>query len=546
MISPLKKLRLWKEEMMIRNIVIHNYKLFEDFELPLNEDLNIIVGDNETGKSTILEAINLALTKKLNGRYIESELSPFLFNFKTVANFLQAQSNEENPDLPEIFIELYFNDDPELAKLKGSNNSKREDCAGVRLEITFDDDFKEEYENLLEEELSLIPVEYYKVNWRSFADTALTSRSIPIGLSFIDATTIRLQSGTDYYLQNIINDGLDPKERVALTVAYRRLKEDFAKKESILAINKKLDNDKGSITDKDLAIRLDVSQKSSWETNLVPHLDEIPFHYSGKGEQSSLKIMLALEKKVEDTNIILIEEPENHLSYSSMHGLLKKIISKCDGKQIVISTHDSYVLNKLGMDKLILIQNCTYTKFENLPQATQNYFKKLSGYDTLRLILAKKAILVEGPSDELFVQKAYKLEHGRLPIEDGVDVINVRGLSFKRFLDIAKELEAEVSVVTDNDGDYQKNIEEKYKEYSEFDNIKIHYDKDNKLPSLEQQIVNVNTLDDLNSILNTQLKNKDNVIEYMTSSNNKTECALRFFDTNITFVVPEYVKSSVK
>ena len=39
-------------------------------------------------------------------------------------------------------------------------------------------------------------------------------RSLPIGLSYIDATTIRLQSGTDYYLQNIINNGLDDKERI--------------------------------------------------------------------------------------------------------------------------------------------------------------------------------------------------------------------------------------------------------------------------------------------------------------------------------------------
>jgi len=74
---------------MIEKILIHNYKLFKDFELDFNSDINILVGDNETGKSTILEAINLALTKKLNGRYLENELSPYLFNIEIVKKFLE-------------------------------------------------------------------------------------------------------------------------------------------------------------------------------------------------------------------------------------------------------------------------------------------------------------------------------------------------------------------------------------------------------------------------------------------------------------------------
>lgn len=48
--------------MFISKMKIHNFKCYRDFEIDLEEGLNIIVGDNEAGKSTILEAINLALT----------------------------------------------------------------------------------------------------------------------------------------------------------------------------------------------------------------------------------------------------------------------------------------------------------------------------------------------------------------------------------------------------------------------------------------------------------------------------------------------------
>jgi putative ATP-dependent endonuclease of OLD family len=58
----------------------------------------------------------------------------------------------------------------------------------------------------------------------------------------------------------------------------------------------------------------------------------------------------------------------------------------------------------------------------------------LAGYETLRLILTEKAVLVEGPSDELVFQKLYMQENDRkLPIEDGIDVISVQSLAFKRF-----------------------------------------------------------------------------------------------------------------
>lgn len=55
--------------MHIRKVLISNFKCFEgDFSLLFNRNLNIIVGVNETGKSTILEAINLALSGWIYGR----------------------------------------------------------------------------------------------------------------------------------------------------------------------------------------------------------------------------------------------------------------------------------------------------------------------------------------------------------------------------------------------------------------------------------------------------------------------------------------------
>jgi AAA15 family ATPase/GTPase len=533
--------------MIIEKVVIQNFKSLGSFELQLNEDLNIIVGNNETGKSTILEAIFLCLTGTFNGKRIENELSPYLFNKHCVDKYLESLLNGPTLEIPEILIELYFKNSSDLAKLKGTNNTKHENVPGIYLKIAFDEDYSEEYQKYIEapEKVTTIPTEYFKPTWLAFSNNAITKRSIPVTPTLIDTATIRLQFGTDYYLQRIINDQLTGKEKTGLSLEYRKLKETFADQESIKSINQKLQAEKGLISEKNLTVSIDITQKANWETSLTSYLDEIPFQYVGKGDQSILKMLLALERKGDTSDIILIEEPENHLSFSNMNFLISKISEKCVGKQLIIATHSAFVANKLGLEKLILIGEALQTiRFNELQPDTQNYFKKLPGYDTLRFILSKKAILVEGPSDELFVQKAYRLSNNdRLPIQDGIDVISVRGLSFKRFLNISKILENKVVVITDNDGEYQKEIIDKYADYARLPNISICADSDDNCPTLEPQIVKCNDLEVLNQILGREETRPSDLIDYMVK--NKTECALRLFETDLAITIPQYILDGI-
>lgn len=529
---------------MIKRIHISNYRILRSFDMECQEGLNILVGDNESGKSTILEAIHLALTRKLNGRQVDYELSPYLFNEDVAKEYLTAVQHGENPDLPRILIEVYLDGDDPSPLLRGQNNSRGEDCRGVKLEISFDEEYREEYRDLLENraEIRLIPTEYFHVSWQSFANANLTSRRAPVGVQLIDATSIRLQSGHDYYIQSLVNSGLDPKERVGLAISYRKLKEHFAEQPQIKAINSKLTKRQGPISGKDLLVTMDVSQRTSWETNLTPHLDELPFQFVGKGEQNAVKILLALDRDRQGNDVVLIEEPENHLSHASMSMLVGRIQAECEGKQLFIATHSAYVLNKLGIENVALVHGGKAMFLSAVSEETQRYFRRLSGYDTLRLILAQRAILVEGPSDELIVQRAYRTRHeGRLPLADGIDVINVRGLSFARFLELSNLLGKETHVVTDNDGDFMKNVSERYAAYTEAPHIKVHASPDNNLPSLEQQIVAVNEIDVLNRALGTSHADADALLKYMSAPQNKAECALRLFDTTEDIIMPDYI-----
>lgn len=103
------------------------------------------------------------------------------------------------------------------------------------------------------------------------------------------------------------------------------LRETFADDGAIEAINARLSESQDDLTDKELSLSVDVSQKASWESNLVPHLDDLPFQYIGSGDQAALKILLALQQSADRCHVILIEEPENHQSPTSLGGLIKKV-----------------------------------------------------------------------------------------------------------------------------------------------------------------------------------------------------------------------------
>ena len=527
----------------IKRISIRHYKCFRNFSLDLTNGVNIIVGNNEAGKSTILEAIHLALSGLLNGRYLRNELSQYIFNKEIEELYLKRLKTENPLPPPNIFIEVFFDGD-DLPLFEGDGNSTKRKASGISFKVEFDSQYDDDYEELITTEVTTIPIEFYKITWTTFARDNVTVKSIPIKSVLIDSSSTRFQNGSDVYISKIIKDDLVEKEIVDLSQAYRKLKEAFMADKSVQAINEKITG-KADISTKTVSISVDLSVKNSWETSLMTYLEGIPFHQIGKGEQCLIKTNLALgHKKAKESNLILIEEPENHLSFSKLNQFIKSIQEKCKGKQIIITTHSSFVANKLNLKNLILINNQEIFPLSSLSEETYSFFEKLPGYETLRLLLCKKAILVEGPSDELIVQRAYMDQNeNTLPIEKEIDIISV-GLTFKRFLEVADLIKKPIAVVTDNDGDYKRNISRKYQVFKNSESIEIFADERNELNTLEPQIVDANkaNLKKLRKILEIDEKGyptTDSIVDYMTS--NKTDSALSIFNSKKSINYPEYI-----
>ena len=529
--------------MYINKLIIHNFKGFKHFEMDFSDNVNVIVGNNNEGKTTIFEAIHLALTASINGKNVLADIPAHIFNKDAVKEYLAKIKAGEVVAPPKASVELFFSKKVDNNYYVGNNNSKVEKSAGVKIIFELNPTCVEEYKAYIshKEDVRIIPVEYYRCEWLTFADNGVVRMSLPVRSNYIDITTGKYLAGPDKQVLQIIEDALEPKDRTDLTIAYRKLREKFQAEPNIEELNKKVAEKYQDISDKTLSLDIDVASKSNWEASFTTYFDDVPFSQIGKGEQSSFKIKLALSSQKDKCNVVLIEEPENHLSYSNMSKLIDDIVDLSTDTQVIISTHSTYVLNKLSLKRVVLLQNGITMSFSDLADDTVEYFEKMPGYDTLRLILSKRVFLVEGPSDELIIQKLYKQKHGKLPIENGVDIISVRGTSFARFLEIAKILNTEVLIIPDNDGKASSRLTK----YSAFTSstIKLAMSNDDSLFTLEKILIHCNGRDKLNKILGKKYATDEELFDYM--SDNKADCALSIFKSDETISYIDEVQNAL-
>lgn len=520
---------------MIDKIIINNFKCFEHIEISNINPMNIIVGNNNEGKSTILQAINLVLTGVYEGKRLSFGIPPAIFNKKCTDDYLNKIKEDKHSALPKIEIELYLKDNDLFNEFLGNNNSLKLKQQGLKCIIRFDEKFQSEYEKMLEkiEDIQNIPVEYYKCELIDFANNGFSPQHIPIDVNLIDITSDYGYYTPDKQFIKIMKDKLDDNQKAQLNLSFRNMKENFGSQDNIKNLNEQINSLYGNLVNKNITLNVDISSKSSWETTLTTYFDETPFNSLGQGEQSIFKIKMALFENKDKYSIVLVEEPENHLSYSYLLSLIEYINKNCPTNQVFITTHSNFVLNKLEMNNVILLQNSKSLQMKDLTPETSKYFAKLSGFNTLRLILSKKSFLVEGPSDELLINKLYFQKHSKYPQEDGIDIICLNGIAFKRYLEIAKILNLNLVVFTDNDGKYESKMDS-YQPYL-YDNCKIVIHKNNKLSTMENIIVENNDLTKLNRIFGTTYIEQSELLKNMI--NNKTEYAFKLFnsDENIIY-----------
>ena len=152
--------------------------------------------------------------------------------------------------------------------------------------------------------------------------------------------------------------------------------------------------------------------------------------------------------------LMTIEEPEAHLCSSNIQ-LMISLISifgqKNSYTQIVYSTHNAEFVNKNGINNVIVFHNgFAFNLCKELTDTERDYLSANPNTDIFKLFYSRKAILVEGITEELLI-KSY--------LQTRSDLSEIKILSFHKgftkIIDIWKKLNAgtknRLGIVRDSD-----------------------------------------------------------------------------------------------
>ena len=280
---------------------------------------------------------------------------------------------------------------------------------------------------------------------------------------------------------------------------------------------------------------------------------------------------------------LLIEEPEAHL-HPQLQNLFFKYLNKLDteqGFQIFISSHSPTITAKSDLKSVVVLQNqdnkvsALSLDKSGLSGDNRKYLHKFLDVTKSQLFFSNGVILVEGISESLLLPIFSKImgENGKYDIENaGVELVNLNGVAFSHFANLFnndddnKNLKTRCSLITDDDRDKETDeIASRAKAASELErkNLKVFLAEQ----TFEFELFIAGNKDILIEIFREMhpvaasriIENADvkihaaNFLEKVISNKAKSELAHRLTvklasDENVrnTFVVPAYLQNAIK
>lgn len=482
--------------MYIKELNITNFRGFKkSTKIIFSDNINIIIGANNSGKTTIIKALELLFSDGTSKRcFIED------FNHGTSIDELKANSPkiEISAKLVESKNEKEYSDDlitvaTWLTKIDNPYEAR------ITYEFSLPEKEEENYK-LIMEKLDSNDIEDY---WKEI-EAAFLRKYIPrifIGdpnyRTLVDPDSIKkfdfqyldairdverdLFSGKNTLLRDIIDFYMDydikiddelSKEQKQEQIA--KNKKDFSKQadDLILNLHTRMGSGKkemlkyaeetgasfddltpsfeGKVLDTELysALRLVVENKTGLK---------IPATRNGLGYNNLIYISLLLAKMQKNASgeymgsnakvfpMLAIEEPEAHLHPSMQYKFLKFLNenSKHEVRQIFITTHSPNITAAVDLNSIIVLykdKDQTEVAYpgkvfseELEDQISKKYVERFLDVTKADMFFAKNIIMVEGITEQLLVPEFAKVMGVDLT-DSHVSIININGRYFNHFL----------------------------------------------------------------------------------------------------------------
>lgn len=390
---------------MIESIEFKNFRNLNT-KFKLEEKLNVIFGKNSTGKSNLLSGIKLAFSS-LNGDYFKLSKSDFL----------------DSDDSKTIIITTTLKEDSIPSLISFDENGKKQ--CGFILKIYKNNNSK--YIKKLTM-LNGAPIDYDTVRDDSKVPKLYEVPFIRISDLYTDGLTIGLSTfiESEEQYKNLVDDfSKKVKENLSDKITkFKNLCSKFNENLDIETSDPKFNEEKVYIVD----------GNNDHNANI------------GSGYKSVANILLNTLN--ENHNIILVDEIENHLHPQLIRTLLREL-RKIDNTTIISTTHSPIIINELEINEL---QDINGNQLKNISSKNIKKLQTFMHSGRSELCLADNIILVEGYTEELLLKK-YVIDNNK-----NWTIINVAGVMFEPYIEIATLLNKNIITISDNDVCLSKNL----------------------------------------------------------------------------------------
>ncbi len=416
--------------MYLSKLYIENFKLFKQTTIHFNETLNVLTGANNSGKTTILEAISLwesCFYKMLN----QTQKDIFAPNPRRLVahagdyklGYLKNDWGEYKP------AETYVSD-KEMLSVRTSIPGDVHHFGEIKNPIFLEATLKEaETEIIIGFDIVATIAGPYKISFKDSKDFDYLHfnrffKRFPSPINVIYASPIaNVQASEDFETYPKVKAKINARESVS--VIRNRLYNLTNDKRGVW--NQYLDDLSYVLTDREEKIELIFEGNASKEVEISAKIRTNSRGYFtnlsliGSGTLQIMEILLASHEEKSDFSMILLDEPDSHIHRDIQKRLVRFLSENAKSNQIFISTHNESLIRSINPHFLFHLEGGKRGEYKPIiaekmigierglqPSHQLKILQSLGNESALDFINALESdvlVFVEGKDDAIYLQK---------------------------------------------------------------------------------------------------------------------------------------------